>query len=312
MKKTPKLSKTFIAFLLASLFIWALIKLSKQYTSYVTFPVEYTDLSQDRLFQEAPQKDIKVLLKGSGFRLISSNFSRKRLKLSTNKLDHKRNHDYYFITSKLENSIQEQLGNALEVKGFSQDSIFLSLGKLKSKRVVVIPVINASYQLGYDLSEKLKVTPDSVLISGPEDQIDKIDKVRTEGLILEEINSDISSTLKLESLSEFENIRISDSNVLVFGKVDKYTEGNLTVPFVVKNVPFGIELNTFPKEVKITFKVKLSDFNSITAKSFVVECDYQITENNNLNYLTPIITAKPNYVSSVKMVPNKIEFLIQK
>jgi len=312
LKKTPKISKTFIVFLCASLFIWALIKLSKQYTSYVTFPIEYTDLSQNRLLQKAPQESINVLLKGTGFRLLSSNFSKKKLKFSTLKLEYKSNHDYYFITSKLENLIQDQLGKNLEVKGFSQDSIFLSLGELKSKKVIVTPKIKTNFQLGYNLSEKLKVTPDSVLISGPEDEIEKITQVNTEEISLENIHEDVSVTLSLQSLNSYENIRISNSEVSVFGKVDKYTEGNISAPFVVKNIPFGVQLNTFPKEVKITFKVKLSDFNSVTAKSFIVECDYSLIEKNNLNYLTPTIKSKPAFVSSVKLSPSKIEFLIQK
>lgn len=312
MKKTPKLSKTFIVFLCASLFIWALIKLSKQYTSYVTFPVEYTDLSQDRLLQKAPHKDLKILLKGSGFRLVSSNFSKNNLKLSTNKLDHKINNDYYFLTSKLKNYLQLQIGDNLEIKGFKQDSIFLSLGKLKSKKVKVLPVVNANYQLGYDLSKKIIVTPDSVVISGPENQINQINNVKTQELNIEDVNKDINFSLQLESFDDFENIRVSHKKVQIFGKVDKYTEGSLMVPFSVKNIPFGVELNTFPKEVKITFKVTLSDFNSVTPKSFVVECDYEPIELNNLSYLTPKITTKPTFVSSLKMVPNKIEFLIQK
>ena len=312
MKKSSKISKTFIVFLCTSLFIWALIKLSKQYTSYIIFPITYTNLPQDKLLQETPQKELKVLIKGSGFRLISSSLSKRNIGLNTDKLELKNNHKYFFLTSKLTSTIQEQIGGNLEVKGFFQDSLFLSLGKLKSKKVVVKAATNLTFQLGYDLSKKIKVSPDSVLISGPEDQIDKITQINTTSLNLEKVHSDIKSTLQLESLSVYENVRVNVNEVEVFGKVEKYTEGSLMVPFVVKNIPFGIELNTFPKEVKITFKVTLSDFNSVTPKSFVVECDYNTTELDNLNYLMPKIITKPNVISSVKMVPNKIEFLIQK
>lgn len=312
MKGRPRISKTFIVFLIASLFIWALIKLSKQYTSYVSYPLAYNNLPQDKLLQKEPQKNLKILLKGSGFRLISSNFSNKELILEIDKLEHKTNNDYFFLTSKLTSSLQNQIGDNLEIKGFEQDSILLSLGKLTSKKIAVVPVTNITYQVGYDLSNKLQVTPDSVFISGPEDEISKLTSIKTKPLALENVHTDITSKIDLESIEAYQNVRINTTEVNVFGKVDKYTEGSVSIPFVVKNVPLGVKLNTFPKEIEIKFKVALSNFNLVTNKSFVVECDYLSTELNKLNYLTPKIVSQPNFVSSVKMITNKVEFLIQK
>ena len=46
--------------------------------------------------------------------------------------------------------------------------------------------------------------------------------------------------------------------------------------------------------------------------SFVIQCDYRHTENNNLEYLIPSIVDMPEILFDVKLIPNKIEFLIKK
>lgn len=90
--------------------------------------------------------------------------------------------------------------------------------------------------------------------------------------------------------------------------VDKFTEGEIEVPVLVKNAPKGI--NIFPKKVKVIYKVGLKNFNEITPDLFKIECDYLDAENNELNYLTPELKDTPNLATVLRIVPDKIDFLI--
>jgi hypothetical protein len=71
-------------------------------------------------------------------------------------------------------------------------------------------------------------------------------------------------------------------------------------------------ISTYPKEVKVVFQVALSDYNKISENSFKIQCDYKHTEDNNLEYLIPKIVEKPDILFDVKVIPNKIEYLIKK
>jgi hypothetical protein len=71
-------------------------------------------------------------------------------------------------------------------------------------------------------------------------------------------------------------------------------------------------ISTYPKEVKVVYQVALTDFNKIPENGFRVQCDYKQTEDNGLDYLIPKIVDKPEIIHDVKIVPNKIEFLIKK
>ena len=59
-------------------------------------------------------------------------------------------------------------------------------------------------------------------------------------------------------------------------------------------------------------RIKTSDFNKIPENGFRIHCDFKHTQDNELDYLIPKLVDKPEIVSNVKIVPNKIEFLIKK
>ena len=50
----------------------------------------------------------------------------------------------------------------------------------------------------------------------------------------------------------------------------------------------------------------------ITKESFIIECDFEQAINNELNYLIPVLKQTPTLISSYKITPNKIDFLIEK
>jgi hypothetical protein len=107
-------------------------------------------------------------------------------------------------------------------------------------------------------------------------------------------------------------VEISQQEVNVIGEVDKITDGSFSIPFEVINLPRNYLISTYPKEVKVVFQVALKDFNKIPENSFRVQCDYKQTEDNNLDYLIPEVVEKPEIIFDVKVIPNKIEFLIKK
>jgi len=106
---------------------------------------------------------------------------------------------------------------------------------------------------------------------------------------------------------------MSAIKVKVNGKVDKFTEGTFKIPVTIINVPFGVKVTTFPKEIEVIYQAGLSNFSKITQNDVSVVFDYKQYENDSLiTYLTPIITQKSNYIYALKINPPQLEFLIQK
>ena len=131
-------------------------------------------------------------------------------------------------------------------------------------------------------------------------------------LLLENVSVNFSEKVSLLVPKNLKNVNYNKREVVVNGFVEKYTEGSFSIPFTVKNLPDNLNITTFPKEVKVVFKVDLPRFNQVKESAFTVVCDYGVSETNGFSYLIPKIISKPNFVKNVKIIPTKVEYLIQK
>lgn len=309
LKKQKNIPKVFVGFLIVSFFIWLLINLSKEYTSTATYEIIYEQLAQDKILQEEPIKEVRLRLKANGFKLLSENFSDRKIKLQTNKLEKKSANDYYFLTNNQQTEIQKQLSKGLQLQRVLKDTIYLKLGSLQSKKVPVIANVDIQYQLGYNLAEAIKLSPDSIIISGPELQLSNVNNVKTSLLQLENLSKSLKQNVTILKPKNTDKIKMSSNVVEMQITVDKFTEGKLEIPIKVKNVPKSTKLNVFPKNVTVTYKVRLKHFNKVTVNSFKIVCDYKQAKENDLSYLIPKLQLKPDVASSIRINPKKIDFL---
>lgn len=288
-----------------------LINLSKKYSTTITYAIEFDRLAQDKILQEEPIKELKLQVSGTGFKLFSSSFFDKKIKLSVNQLSKKSKNDFYLLTRDSQDEIQKQLASGLLLQDVLKDTIYLKLGSLQTKKVSVVPNLFIKYKFGYDIAEKILLKPDSILVSGPELQLQKINNVQLAKLELKDVSENIIQTVPIVFPSN-NKVKTSVNAVEVKIMVDKFTEGEFEIPVIIKNISPQKKLNTFPKTVKVVFKIGLKNFNKVTKDSFEIVCDYQQAKKDGLNYLIPKLKSKPLYVSSVRIVPEKIDFLIYK
>jgi YbbR domain-containing protein len=190
------------------------------------------------------------------------------------------------------------------------DTLYFDLGIKKSKKVKIISDVNLEFKPGFNLLKSYNLEPKFITISGPSKVIDSIDEIYTEPINLTDIFESFDKKINLKYPNKM--ISFSTDQISIKGEVEKITEGSFTLPFKVINLPKNYFISTYPKEVKVVYQVALKDYNKISKNSFVVHVDYKQTEKNNLDYLIPKIIEKPEILFDVKLVPNKIEFLIKK
>ena len=312
MKTSKKIPKTFFVFVVISFFIWLLITFSKEYVTEVTLPVQYSNIPQNKLLQKAPIKELNLSIKATGFKIAITELRKKIITIDASKLQQKKANQYYILTRNQFLNIQKQLMNGVDLQEIEKDTINLYIDELASKYVALKPNLELEYHIGYDLLNEVSIQPDSILISGPSSQIESISQLQLEKLTLTDIKSDFSHELSILKPKDLENIKLTTSTVTINGSVDKFTEGTINVPFTINNLPDNVNVTILNEEIQIVFVVALSNFNEVSKSSFKVECDYEMSANNDLSYLIPKITRKPSFVRSVKLYPSKIDFLIQK
>ncbi|NOR27380.1 MAG: hypothetical protein GQ540_02510 [Lutibacter sp.] len=305
-------AKVFLFILLLTSIIWLLIELSKTYTSLAVFRVTYKDIPAGKLLQSQPVSEIKIALKAPGFTLLKYKVKKSKVVLSL-KNTIKNGSSFYMLPNQQITYLKAQLSNETEVVNVLNDTIFIELGNNKSKKIPVNPSLDIKFKLGYNFIENIIIKPDSVLITGPEKFVDSIKELTTSVLKLSDVYESIHKDLPLKLPLQKEHLTFSATKIIVTGKVDKFTEGKFMLPITLINKPENMQINTFPKEIEVIYQAGLSNFNKITKNSFLIVYDFNQYKNDTLiKYLTPTIQQQSEFISTLKINPSQIEFLIQR
>jgi hypothetical protein len=310
--KNNRKTKVFVFFLILTSIIWLLIELSKTFTSTAVFKIEYKNLSSDKLVQVMPITKVETAIKAPGFSILKRKIKPQKITFNLNNLL-KKGTSYYILPNAQLSNLNAQLTGETEIISVLKDTIFIEIGSNSTKKVPVIPEADVQFKLGYNFIEKLKVVPDSIIISGPKKYIDSINSISTTHLKLYDVYKNIATELSLVIPDNTKNVELSVNKVKLSGEIDKFTEGSFKIPVKIINQPEGVEVNPFPKQIEVVFQAGLSNFNKINENSFLVVFDYKQYENDTTTqFLTPVVMQKSKHISSVKINPSHIEFLLQK
>ncbi len=299
-----------LIFLSLSVVFWMLINLSKTYTSDVVFNVKYINLPVDKVIQNEPINQINATITSTGFSLLRYKLRKKNILLNISNLAYKKRGEYYYLPNSHLYELKTQLNVETIIDRIDQDTIFVNLGMNITKKIPIELKADIQYKLGYNLVGEFQISPNFITVIGPEAQLDTISTIKTTLLKLLDVSVDINEEIDLTTPNST-SITLSETKVLLTAKIDKFTEGTLTVPFKVLNVPRNYNITTFPSEVKVVYQVGLSNFNKITVENFEISCDFKQSQENDLNYLIPVLEETSSLVTNVRIVPSKIEFLIE-
>ena len=299
-------SSMMIFVVIAALF-WLLIKLSSNYTVTEPLTINIKDTPADLVLTNGTQK-IKVTLSTSGFELLNYYFkpiSRRKVDISLEEVPlHKDGESTYSFGSSY---AKEKIANFLTLEpseiSFDENRIILNMEQLDSIRVKIIPNADLTYEKQYNRIGKIQLTPDTVTLYGPKNEIAEIDNIYTENFTFRNINQniDINIPLKLEGMLNSDH---KDINVKI--SVEKYTEAVANVP-IINNSKESLRL--FPDKVKIKYIVSLTDYNIIKENSFKVNIDTTDINPEN-NYLPIYLTDYPNNTRILSVEPKEVEYII--
>lgn len=301
----PKASMFFM-FLVISFFIWFLITLSDTYVSQLNFKVAYTGMPEEKLILGAPVSTIEATVQATGFKLLTYRMFRQSVELPYG--DFRKQDDHiYMLALDVESAINRQY-RSLAVRRLGLDSLKVTLGENIKKYVPVVSRVFLSFEEDFDLSDSIQIVPDSLWVRGPEDKVAKVDRVHTVIKNYKNVHNTINKTIAIQIPDSLRGLEYETKQVTINGKVERYSEKLIQLDVQVKNLPENKSIKLYPPRVKVLCKAPISQLKNISAADFVVICDFNTT-NEQATYLIPKIIEKPSFVSSVKLIDQKIEFL---
>lgn len=297
----------FLIFLAIAIVFWFMQALKENTSTQFTYNIHITNVPKEVIFTSEVPKTVMVSVTGRGWNILQymSKNESKELNVDFSEIEKSRSK----IT--LDNNLWRRLllhklGNNIKFVAAtpSTQDIYYSNGKTKRVPIVFDGKITTELQ---HLLCGIHLYPDSTDIIAPTYLLDSINEVHTRSLTYKDLDDTLFTTVPLHAAT---GIKVIPDSVDVEICVDLFTEKSLEVPVYCENIPSSKLLRTFPSKVKVTFHVSATLFNDISADDFIVVVDYEDTQTNK-NRCPLHLRTKPEGISYVQIIPDKIEYIIE-
>jgi hypothetical protein len=304
----------FMIFVLLSAGFWFLNALRRDYISIIPYPVKFVNLPQNKILSGEVPEAIDLKVRGTGFSLLRYHFSNQLIPYAIDVSKMRRLYDgsvkgAYLVTHDYTNRISGQLSNDIELLEMTPDTIYISFYNKTSRMIPVRLNASISFVQQYNQTGSEKFTPDSIMVSGPNYLVDTLSGVYTEFIQLSKVADTLFQTVDLTVLPD---LTFSQQRVNMMIPVEAFTESSIDVPIGVKDVPADLILKTFPAEVRVSFRVGISQFEHVKAEDFSAWVDLTNVDLSTQNRLKVRLDKIPGYVYSVDYKPLFVDFIIEK
>ncbi len=315
--RSRKQVQVFMICLAIATAIWFMIKLSKDYNYTVPFKVVYTNTPPGKTMNRKADSVFILTLRATGYHILYNQISGKEqtLTIDISQIKLKKSGSYHeggLQTADLSVLIQSQLPTADKLTDIYPRNVSFRFENVFSKKVPVKPDIKIEFRKQFGVYGKYHIVPDSVVISGPMQDIQKVKKVTTPAFHLDDVYSLINFTLPIQPTDNNSNITIDQPTVRIMALVTQFTEASVTVPVSCDSLPKNYSINTYPPKVNVVYQVAVPDYKNVTAESFRVSINGRKAMQQAGHKLKVSASRHPSHVEIVRIEPDRVEFILNK
>lgn len=302
----------FSFFLAVSVIIWLLNALSKNYTTEIKYPITYSRFPDQKLLVSDVPDHLTLKVNAHGYALLSYKLSNRPIPINFPVTSFAMNRfawdssKFYMLSRYAREQVARQLPGELQLLEISPDTLIFQFAGKVSRKVPVRPVLNYEIGRGFTTKNKILITPDSVLVTGPDIFLDTMTALRTQRKDIGLLQKSYVGDLVLNRPRGFD---LGTDRVSLSIELEKLTEVKLNVPIQVSGLPDSLRLQTFPQQVRITGKIGLSNYERIVPEAFRVEVGYDEVVANK-ERLQVYIRTKPADLSNIDFYPQFVDYFL--
>lgn len=276
-------------------------------------PVKYTNLPKSKVVVNNLPENVEIEITATGFTILYYKLLNRAIPLKVDLKDAqaaKGESNYFIVVNSKLDKKSKQFSDKIRIQKVIPDTIFIDYSKKVSKTIPVKLNANITYDKDYQLKGQVKLSPPTITISGPEEMVKKIKFAETELLQLEDVDSEVKKDVKLLLAEDTTLLKLSKAIIKLTVPVVKFTETSLEIPVQVDNLPKGYSLKIFPDKVSARFIISFDELDKVDASMFRAKVDY--SKKTNSKKLRVEVVKKPSNIKSLKIVPEKVEFIVRK
>lgn len=305
----------YLLFVVIATVFWLLNELSGNYTASLNYPVKFTNLPQNKILVNDLPKKLNLNVNGHGFTLLRYKLSPATYPIIINMEEYGNNFgkqsvkQFRLQTRFIRETVGRQIPSEIEVIDILPDTIVFQFANIVSKKVPIKPNLRLEFDDQCMVNGDITFSPETIVVTGPSTIIDTLSAVYTKNIKINGLNKTIERNV---TLKEIKNIEFEKIRVVMTLPVSIFTQANFEIPVQTKNVPDSLDIKTFPRIVKLTCLIALSDYDKVQAKDFVVVADYNNVADLLGNKLGLKLELAPKNVKLVTFFPESVEFILDK
>ena len=299
----------FFVCLLFAVGAWMFFALSNRYVYQVQTLVHYVNFPDNKAFHSLQSDTIDLQIEGTGWQLL---FSKLRINPQSVNIDlDKLEKQTYINLSDQLSYINKQFESAQKVVNIHPDILYFDFSSRAVKKIPIRLNYDIRFENHYGISDTIQIYPSYVTVTGPVNELKKLDYWYTDTLKLKNITSNYNGKISLQRPIKA-NISIYPKLVDLKLMVDEYTEKVVDVPIVLLNNNEFKNVKLLPDKVEITFLTTLSNYSKIDRRNFEASVDLNNWKSKGYKQLPVVISKFPEFCELVKIEPQNIDFIIQK
>ena len=299
----------FFVCLLFAVGAWMFFALSNRYVYQVQTLVHYVNFPDNKAFHSLQSDTIDLQIEGTGWQLL---FSKLRINPQSVNIDlEKLEKQTYINLSDQLSYINKQFESAQKVVNIRPNTLYFDFSSRAVKKIPIRLNYDIRFENHYGISDTIQIYPSYVTVTGPVNELKKLDYWYTDTLKLKNITSNYNGKISLQRPVKA-NISIYPKLVDLKLMVDEYTEKVVDVPIVLLNNNEFKNVKLLPDKVEITFLTTLSNYSKIDRRNFEASVDLNNWKSKGYKQLPVVISKFPEFCELVKIEPQNIDFIIQK
>ncbi len=256
---------------LATLF-WFAVVTENVYEYDVNVPIVAVNVPEGKILATDLPAEARVRFEGKGRALLALMFSREA-RLIINLTNVRRRQAFELQREMVYTSRGGSGLTPLQI--LYPDTIRVQLSNLAEKPIPVKASVKITTVPGYTVMLPWQLTPDSVIVSGPEEAVRQLDSIATENREFVNVQDPVSASLRLQPAAASEHIRFSTHNVKFFADVQKLIEVTLhEIPVRVYNAPSHIKITPVPSTLSLTVEGGEKLLLNLKREDIVAYIDY--------------------------------------
>lgn len=287
----------FFICLAISFTFWLTREMGKTYNEQISVAVCYINVPKSKVLVSYVPEKILVTVESTGWGLWKYYFfSDSEITVDVGSYDERG----ISRLSTRDASFLNSLGNQFKVLDVYPNEVVFSYETMASKFVPVKTDVSITFGQQFELDGELQIQPDSVFVYGASKDLEKITSVQCESVEMKKVKEAFSVSVNVKPLA---NVSISEDQIVVSGKVAKFTEQSITVPIKLLNVPqdSSILVDLMKDKVTIAFLVPISRVEDYFPSDFEAVADF---EKKTASGMVPVeIVRSPKFVRVIRQNP---------